>query len=639
MQNRLTLGNSSVLINFVLSFVLLTTIHGCGNEKQLVFRVVAQAPGQQCAYGGIRIESGLDNNGDLRLDDAEVDATRTEYGCAVLAEGQTSRVRVTPEPVGKYCRNAGYRIQSGLDRNNNQELDSNEVESDVRVCNGVDALNGLVMTTPEPRGMNCTNGGTRVASGLDLNRSTRLDNEEISNVEFVCNGIDAINGIVRTSNEPNGLNCPNGGQRIASGLDNNRNSALDDAEITRTSYVCNGTSSIVRLGTVPSTPNPSSNQCLFGGTRVDSGRDSNGDGRLQDSEVESTSVICSVQVITNVLVESRIINQGEPNTRCTQGGVRMTAGVDMNADRLLQPAEITSSVDVCNDIQLVQGFNSLIRNLPANSSQCAWGGNVYQAGQDRNYNNVLDTNEIQSSVLVCNGANGLNSLVRQTAIARGAMECGGLGGVAYASGLDTNRNNQLEMSEESQRGVICNGLTGAQGPEGLATLARQSSGGMADSVCGRAGGIVIETGPDTDRNNRLDSMEVTQRSVICAPEQGYNTLTRPVAISSGDRNCPNGGVQFQSGLDRNRNNELDMNEVDYISGVCNGLNGLPGTDGQDGTFLELSNLARGSMACPYGGIRITYGVDANRNGSLDTQEIDGHADLCAPAPAMMGGGM
>ncbi|EPD40956.1 MULTISPECIES: hypothetical protein [Delftia] len=43
-----------------------------------------------------------------------------------------------------------------------------------------------------------------------------------------------------TQVEAAGATCATGGQRISQGLDTNRNGVLDAAEITSTSYVCNG---------------------------------------------------------------------------------------------------------------------------------------------------------------------------------------------------------------------------------------------------------------------------------------------------------------------------------------------------------------------------------------------------------------
>lgn len=57
-----------------------------------------------------------------------------------------------------------------------------------------------------------------------------------------CQGVQpvAIASSVKVSAEPKGMNCREGGQRIDSGLDSNRNGSLEGDEISSSSYVCNG---------------------------------------------------------------------------------------------------------------------------------------------------------------------------------------------------------------------------------------------------------------------------------------------------------------------------------------------------------------------------------------------------------------
>lgn len=53
------------------------------------------------------------------------------------------------------------------------------------VCNGADGLNTLVILSLEPAGENCAQGGIRVDSGLDLDRDTILDTKEIDGTFFL----------------------------------------------------------------------------------------------------------------------------------------------------------------------------------------------------------------------------------------------------------------------------------------------------------------------------------------------------------------------------------------------------------------------------------------------------------------------
>ena len=46
----------------------------------------------------------------------------------------------------------------------------------------------LLNLVPEPAGPNCLFGGVKVASGVDANRNGVLEDNEIQNVKYVCNG-------------------------------------------------------------------------------------------------------------------------------------------------------------------------------------------------------------------------------------------------------------------------------------------------------------------------------------------------------------------------------------------------------------------------------------------------------------------
>ena len=46
----------------------------------------------------------------------------------------------------------------------------------------------LLNLIPEPPGANCASGGIKVVSGIDANRDNVLEDNEIQNVKYVCNG-------------------------------------------------------------------------------------------------------------------------------------------------------------------------------------------------------------------------------------------------------------------------------------------------------------------------------------------------------------------------------------------------------------------------------------------------------------------
>jgi hypothetical protein len=161
-------------------------------------------------------------------------------------DGKNSLLDLMIEQAGENCSTGGYKIISGLDLNNNGSIDENEIQNTEYICNGDDGSNGansLLNVIPETVGENCSSGGYKIISGIDLNNNNTLDENEILNTEYICNGDNGINGISSLINvipEPSGDFCDYGGIRVESGLDHNNNGILDDDEINSINYICNG---------------------------------------------------------------------------------------------------------------------------------------------------------------------------------------------------------------------------------------------------------------------------------------------------------------------------------------------------------------------------------------------------------------
>ncbi|WP_375561490.1 hypothetical protein ACE193_02730 [Bernardetia sp. OM2101] len=77
---------------------------------------------------------------------------------------------------------------------------------------GQDGLNSLSKTTTEPAGVNCTNGGIKVEYGLDINTNGTLDTgeENATLTKFVCNGADGATGATGATGAA-GQGVPTGG--------------------------------------------------------------------------------------------------------------------------------------------------------------------------------------------------------------------------------------------------------------------------------------------------------------------------------------------------------------------------------------------------------------------------------------------
>jgi hypothetical protein len=111
-------------------------------------------------------------------------------------DGKNSLTDYTAESAGANCSSGGYKIDVGIDLNDNGSLDSEEIQSTQYICNGDDGINGynsLINISSEPVGEFCANGGIKIENGIDLNGNGLLDEDEIQNISYTCNGIDGIN--------------------------------------------------------------------------------------------------------------------------------------------------------------------------------------------------------------------------------------------------------------------------------------------------------------------------------------------------------------------------------------------------------------------------------------------------------------
>jgi hypothetical protein len=72
---------------------------------------------------------------------------------------------------------------------------------------------------------------------------------------------------------------------VHTGIDENRNGVLDDAEITDTTYVCDpSTTTLIRRD-----PIAAGLECPAGGVAIRAGIDDNGNGTLEDDEIDDTA--------------------------------------------------------------------------------------------------------------------------------------------------------------------------------------------------------------------------------------------------------------------------------------------------------------------------------------------------------------
>ena len=95
---------------------------------------------------------------------------------------------------------------------------------------GNNGLTSLIVTKVEPNGVNCPNSGTLVETGIDDNNDNILSSNEVDSFVFICSGEtgqDGTNGsstmtmmVARLSTAPANLGCNGTGELLEQGMDN-----------------------------------------------------------------------------------------------------------------------------------------------------------------------------------------------------------------------------------------------------------------------------------------------------------------------------------------------------------------------------------------------------------------------------------
>ncbi len=218
-----------------------------------------------------------------------------------------------------------------------------------------------VTTSAVAPGDKCPNGGVAIDTGIDENGNGILDSSEVDNTQIVCNGTDGADGLlslIAISDEPSGDNCVNGGVKIEVGFDGNNNDILDPEEVEKTRYVCDGTdgtdgsdgeSGSDGLTTLISiSQEPEGDNCVNGGIEIKAGLDDDGDGVLTPNEVDDTAYVCNGVDGTDGLNSLVSVSSESPGTNCANGGIKIDTGLDDDLDGILDSEEVDGTAYVCN---------------------------------------------------------------------------------------------------------------------------------------------------------------------------------------------------------------------------------------------------------------------------------------------------
>ena len=190
-------------------------------------------------------------------------------------------------------------------------------------------------------------------------------------------------------------------------------------------------------------------------------------------------------------------------------------------------------------------------------------------------------------------------------------------------------------------GCSTNGNSGgatATNSESVATAVRNTA---PVSICPN-GGISVDSGIDINGNGLLDTTEVQNTQYVCNgtnATNGTNGLNALVIVTSepSGTNCPYGGSKVSVGLDSNSNGILDTSEITSSNYICAAALGTPGQNGTNGIdgFNTLMSISSepAGTNCSSGGIKMISGLDSNRNGMLDVLEVTMSSYICGDTQA------
>lgn len=363
-----------------------------------LIEVTVEPAGENCADGGQRFDAGLDQDRNGQLDDPEIESTTYICNAAPGEDGADYRVKTSTGTPAE-CEGVGALIiESGFDDNDNGELEPDEVDREEVICFGQDGFNFLIDVDPEAPGANCSAGGQRITRGFDRNRSGSLEPTEIDDVQFLC---DPVATLVVTSTIGAGAECEAGGLRIDSGLDVNGDGELAEIEVNTSRFVCDGPDG--RTSLVATSTLAPGGFCENGGLQVDTGFDDNDNGVLDADEITSTNFACDGDPGQDGRGNSAVRLTAEPaGANCENGGTRVETGPDTDGDGQLDDDEVTQTRFACDG-----GARSTLVDVTVEpiGENCVNGGQRIDEGVDDNEDGVLDADEIDSTSFVCSALN------------------------------------------------------------------------------------------------------------------------------------------------------------------------------------------------------------------------------------------
>ena len=407
--------------------------------------------------------------------------------------GFTTLTQIVAEGAGGNCTNGGQLIRSGLDSNRNNLLDANEYTTNRYICHGETGaqgatgetgltgpqglpgsqgpigatgergLNSLMVLLHEPAGANCPTGGKLLRYGRDASGDGILSEAEWEGTQYICNGLQG----------PQGDTGPQGqsGERGPLGLTGDTGAKGDKGDKGDTGEKGNpgdsgpvgpagpsgaqgepgdhGYTTLVRVVDEAAGLN-----CTHGGKLIHVGRDSDRDGLLSSTEVESGNFVCNGQTGTQG-PQGIAGPKGDTGEKGTTGDPGPKGDTGDKGD---SGAKGDKGDTGAAGAQGPAGYTSLLQSsTEAAGVNCAAGGEKLEYGVDDDGDGTLSATEVDGTRYVCNGAQGLQGPPGDPASARSEAEVETFitnGPLNLASGTTLGSHTIVTRSAPCQNGEM-----------------------------------------------------------------------------------------------------------------------------------------------------------------------------------------
>lgn len=177
-------------------------LFGCGDSYRIIEKTNVPVAGPKGDKGDAGADGADGHDGATVVGPQGIQGTQGATGAtgATGPRGHASLVLTSPSTV---CPFGGTNVMSGIDSDDSGVLDPVEVSHTNEVCNGGPGANGHNSLVLLSNSTSCSNGGTAVSSGLDLDDNNQLAPSEVTSLSHVCNGMNGTTPTAHISNTAN----------------------------------------------------------------------------------------------------------------------------------------------------------------------------------------------------------------------------------------------------------------------------------------------------------------------------------------------------------------------------------------------------------------------------------------------------